>query len=46
MMKMNKISLLLCTLFSVNSAWAEHELKLREVNVSAPQEAQLLFNQI
>jgi iron complex outermembrane receptor protein len=46
MMKMNKISFLLCTLFSVNSAWAEHELKLREVNVSAPQEAQLLFNQI
>lgn len=46
MMKMNKISLLLCTLFSVNSAWAEHELKLREVNVSAPQEAQLLLNQM
>ncbi len=46
MMKMNKISLLLCTLFSVNSAWAEHELKLREVSVSAPQEAQLLFNQM
>jgi iron complex outermembrane receptor protein len=45
-MKMNKISLLLCTLFSVNSAWAEHELKLREVNVSAPQEAQLLLNQM
>ena len=46
MMKMNKISLLLCALFSVNSAWAEHELKLREVNVSAPQEAQLLLNQM
>jgi iron complex outermembrane receptor protein len=45
-MTMNKISLMLCALFSVNSAWAEHELQLREVNVSAPLEAQLLFNQM
>ena len=36
MMKMNKISLLLCTLFSVNSAWAESEVNLKEVDVRAP----------
>ena len=35
-MKMNKISLLLCTLFSVNSAWAESEVNLKEVDVRAP----------
>ena len=33
---MNKISLLLCTLFSVNSAWAESEVNLKEVDVRAP----------